>query len=329
MRLSLYVLTAMLIFSGCKKTSANGEDGDTSWPSQPPLPTLTGEASFSLAASEDHINVMETFMPRMPAFPKAKRKELIMNGYVADLAGKPVRGAFIGLRSPGTVYIAASATTDANGYYQMNIPLGGADLYAAGYTIDYGTGGRAALSLYPSDGSKILENPSQGVVKNFVVLSYGLADANERATRPWSAAGYFGGSLRFDYSIYDNMWNPRGLPAGEEVELKLTPMPGTTMYNENKTFTVYKKIGSGNGNFLINNIPIGKYTIVAKLKDGRQLKMIHSGPYASQYPHQGLQPAEAIGSASVLFTPVAVEAGSPPPNYGYWRPVAITLQLPI
>ncbi|HEX2532306.1 MAG TPA: Ig-like domain-containing protein, partial [Chitinophagaceae bacterium] len=187
------LLCALLAFAGCKKVPGdNGDDGEAPWPEQPALPDISGNAAFYLQPDEDYINVMENYMPRMPRFPQARRKELILNGFVADLAGNPLAGAYIGLRSPGTVYIAASATTDENGYYQMNIPLGGADIYAAGYTIEYGNGGRAALSLYPADGNPRLDNPGQGVVKNFVLLSYGLADAARRAAEPWSAAGYFG-----------------------------------------------------------------------------------------------------------------------------------------
>jgi hypothetical protein len=250
-----------------------------------------------------------------------------MTGYVADLSGKPLEGAYIGLRSPGMVYIAASAQTDANGYYEMSIPLGGADIYAAGYTIDYGSG-RAALSLYPTDGKIALTNTGAGLVKNFVLLSYGLADANKRAAEPWSPLGYYGGSLRFDYSIYDEMWNPRGLPAGADVELTLEPLAGTTLYGETKSFTVIKRISGGNGNFVINNIPVGTYNLTARLNDNRQVTLKYTGPYVSQYPHHGLQPREATGSAKLLFTPMSTNPESPNANQGYWRSVTITLGLP-
>jgi hypothetical protein len=329
MQLTKLLLGLLLIGVGCSKSGSNGNDanGQAKWPEQPALPQITGTATFNLLADDDYLNVMENTMPRMPLFPQAKQKELKLTGFVADLSGKPVEGAYIGLRSAGTVYIAASAETDANGYYEMSIPLGGADVYAAGYTIDYGAG-RAALSLYPTDGRVALSNPSGGVVKNFVVLSYGLADANKRAAEPWSPLGYFGGSLRFDYSIYDAMWNPKGLPANTDVELKLEPVAGTTLYGEMKTFTVTKRIGQGNGNFVINNLPVGTYNITAKLNDGRQVMMKYTGPYVSQYPHHGLQPREATGTAKVLFTPTGTDPKTPNANQGYWRPVSITIGLP-
>lgn len=322
-------LFAFLLLAGCNKSDGVGTDanGQQAWPDQTPVPAVTGQASFSLTPDMDYVNVMENTMPRMPAFPKAKQKELKLTGYVADLSGKPLKGAYIGLRSPGTVYIAASAETNENGYYEMSIPLGGADIYAAGYAVDYGTG-RAAMSLYPADGQVSLSNPGAGVVKNFVLLSYGLADASKRASEPWSSAGYFGGALRFDYSLYDDMWNRAGLPAGAEVEIKLTPQANTTLYGETKSFTIVRKIGQGNGNFVVNNLPIGIYDISTKLKDGRQVTMKYTGPYVSLYPHHGLQPREATGTAKVLFTPMSVEAKSANANYGYWRPVTITLSMP-
>lgn len=324
--ISLYF--GLLLFIGCSKSDNVGTDtpGQTKWPEQPALPVVAGDVSFVLNPEDDYFNVMENTMPRMPNFPKAKQKELMLTGFVADLSGKPLEGAYIGLRSPGTVYIAAFAETDANGYYEVSIPLGGADIYAAGYTIEYGSG-RAAMSLYPADGKVSLQNPGAGVVKNFVLLSYGLADADSRASEPWSAAGYFGGALRFDYSIYDDMWNPKGLPAGAEVELKLEPQQGTTLYGETKSFSIVRKIGEGNGNFVLNNIPVGSYNITARLKDGPPVTMEYTGPYVSQYPHHGLQPREATGTAEVLFTPMSTDSNAPNANSGYWRPVTITIGL--
>jgi len=328
MRAKNIFFSLLILAAGCSKSgSDNDANAQGKWPDQTPVTPVTGNATFNMSADADHLNVMENTMPRIPLFPVTKQKELKLNGYVADLNGKPLQGAYIGLRSPGTVYIAASAETDANGYYEMQIPLGGADIYAAGYTIDYGNG-RAALSLCPADASVSINNPGAGATKHFVLLSYGLADPNKRASEPWSSAGYFGGSIRFDYSIYDPMWTPHGIPADADVKIKLTPQANSTMYGETKSFTITKRIGQGNGNFVLNNIPIGTYDIEMKLSDGRNLKMTASGPYVSTYPNHGLFPREATGTAKVLFTPMSVEARSPNANSGYWRPVNITIGLP-
>ncbi|MDQ3650398.1 MAG: pollen Ole e 1 allergen/extensin family protein [Acidobacteriota bacterium] len=61
-----------------------------------------------------------------------------VRGYVKDSMGKPLQGAYVGVRSSavGGAYSGASGETDANGYYEIAVPWGAAHFYAAGYTID-------------------------------------------------------------------------------------------------------------------------------------------------------------------------------------------------
>jgi hypothetical protein len=330
---ALLLLTVFLAASSCDKDDTKGpgkiEEENPSWGTPTPLPVISGAATFTLSGSDDHVNVMENFMPKMPNFPKVKAKEGKLVGFVADLSGKPLEGAYIGVRSSiiGGSYSSASAETDANGYYEILIPWGAAEIWAAGYSIPYGTG-KAAIGLYPQDGKVKSFESTKGAIKNFVLLTSGLADEDIRAERPWSSSGYFGGSLYINYTLGDpnDMWAAAGsLPYNAEIEIKLTPN-GETLYGETKTFTITKKVE--NRNFTINNIPVGRYTISAKLKDGRQLKLRQIGPYVSTYPHHGLKPKEATGSAQVYFTPMGVEAKSGSPNYGGWRPVDIKVELP-
>ncbi|ULQ56955.1 carboxypeptidase-like regulatory domain-containing protein [Flavihumibacter rivuli] len=326
----IVLLLALLVTISCSKSgsSNNGEGRAIVWPSQTGItPVIEGAVNFSLSATDDHLNVMENTMPRMPNYPQVKAKKNRMSGFVADLAGRPLAGAYIGLRTPGTVYVASSAITDQDGYYDMEIPLGGADIHAAGYTIEYGQG-QAAMSLYPADGNVAVTNAEKGVVKHFVMLSYGLADPAKRASEPWSAAGYFGGSLRFDYVLYDAMWDPKGLPFGAEIVLKLSPVAGSTLYAETRSFTITRKVGNGINNFIINNIPVGIYTITASLKSGTKLRMRNTGSYVSVYPNHGLQPRSAVETAKLLFTAMDVDKRTANVNFGNWRPVNITLELP-
>lgn len=336
MRLRLILLFAVVLaFVSCKKddeenpTKGDDQDEVPTWGDQTPLPEVKGQATFRLSGPEDYVNVMEEFMPRMPNFPKATAKEGKMIGFVADLSGKPLEGAYVGVRSSviGGSYSSASAQTDENGYYEILVPWGAAEIWAAGYTIDYGTG-KAAIGLYPEDGKVENFESTKGIVKNFVLLSYGLADEEEIAEKPWSSGGYFGGSIYISYNLGDpdDIWAPAGsLPFDAEIEITLTPK-GETLYGENKSFTIVKEVESLN--FTINNIPVGLYTISAKLKDGRDLKLKQIGPYVSLYPHHGLKPKEAQGSADVWFTPMGVEASYGNPSYGPWRPVDIRVELP-
>ncbi|MDO1449681.1 hypothetical protein Q0590_25615 [Rhodocytophaga aerolata] len=331
------ILVLIVLLSGimsCDKDdvqdfpSTNDEDKPT-WGKPTPPPVINGEAAFKLSGDEDYVNVMENYMPKTPTFPKVQAKEGKLIGYVADLTGKPLQGAYIGVRSTvvGGSYSSASAETDENGYYEVLVPFGAAEIWAAGCSITYRTG-KAGIGLYPADGKVESFESTKGLVKNFVLLTYGLADEDERAEKPWSSGGYFGGSLYINYDLGDpdDMWaTPGSLPYNAEIEIKLTP-DGETLYGEAKTFTVTKMVGTKN--FTINNLPVGRYTISAQLKDGRQLKLRQTGPYASLYPHHGLKPKEALGTTKVWFTPMGVEAKSGSPNYGNWRPVDIKVELP-
>ncbi|WP_225000297.1 carboxypeptidase-like regulatory domain-containing protein [Cesiribacter sp. SM1] len=311
-----------------RRTRPNPTAEEPAWGPQTPAPEVKGEVHFQVSAQDDYLNVMESMMPRVPNFPQVSVKEGKVRGFVADLNGNPLAGAFVGVRSSavGGYYSSASAETDENGYYEILVPWGATHFWSGGYTIDYGTG-RAALSLYPADSKLESFESTTGKVKNFVLLSYGLADADHRAEKPWSSGGYFGGALFLNYNIGDpdDIWAARGsLPPDAEILITLTPLE--TLYGESRSFVITKKVGSTS--LSLNNIPIGRYTISASLKDGRQLKLRQTGPYVSTYPHHGLKPKEATGSAEVLFTPMGVEASSALPNYGGWRPVDIKLELP-
>ncbi len=322
------LLLCSLFLTACP--NGNEPDPDMEkpvWGTQPPLPKVSGEASFTLSATQNAVNVMEKVMPRMPVFPVLQAKEGKLTGFVADLSGKPLEDAYIGVRSTliGGAYSSASATTDANGYYEILIPTGAADIYAAGYSISYG-GGKAAIGLYPADGKLGVFESTKGLVENFVLLSYGLADAGDWQSKPSSSSGYFGGTLYINYPVAesDDPWAaPSSLPEGADIEIKLTPA-GEMLYGENKTFIITKKADTQNRNFYINNIPVGLYTISAKLSDGRQLKLMELGN-ANAF---GLDPKEALSQAKVRFMPVDTKPNMVLPNYGSWNEVNIRLELP-
>lgn len=325
-----HLLMFMLMLTACSKSEGNKDNpanGDPGWGQQPALPVVNGTAAFNLAGDQFVANVMGNTQPRFPNFPALGIKKGYARGYVADLSGKPLEGAYIGVRATlvGGSYSGASDQTDANGYYEISLPFGAIHYYAAGYTIGYG-GSRATVSLLPAD-ERIGSFPSaDGIVKNFTMVSYGLGNRDEIAQQPRNESNYYGGAVNFDYNInYAGESVPNYLPYNGEIEIKLTP-DGAGLFGETKSFTVSKKIGISN--FTIVNIPVGKYTIAAKLKDGRVLKMKEVGVYAGYYPNWGLDPREATGSAKLFFiTGWQVDPVKTTYYHGNWQALNLQLEL--
>ncbi|MDJ1481937.1 carboxypeptidase-like regulatory domain-containing protein [Cytophagaceae bacterium YF14B1] len=328
------LLATSLVFTlfacSCKKdsdTTSPGDSANPDWGSQPPLPVVNGEATFHLSGNEFYVNVMGNVQPRTPNFPSLSVKKGVLRGYVADLSGKPIKGAYIGVRVTviGGSYSGASAETNEKGYYEINLPIGPVHYYATGYTIDYGDG-RAVVGLHPADDNTSGFASETGNVENFVLESYGVGDKEEVLHQPSNSNNYYGGSISLDYQVDWDHNVPNYLPADGEIELQLIPQePG--LYGETKSFKIYKKIGYTK--LIIVNIPIGKYTIKAKLTDGRELKMREVGTYAGYYPAFGLKPAEAKGSAGILFTPVVGRTPQMVPAHGgNWESTQIQLELP-
>ncbi|GHB75411.1 hypothetical protein [Persicitalea jodogahamensis] len=329
-KIELLCLAALMLL-GCKDPDTVGGGQTSEWGEQPALPVVQGEATFSLGAEEDYVSVMGNTMPRMPNFPTLQPKKGIARGYVTDLSGKPLEGAHIGIRSTATggYYSGASDDTDANGYYEISIPWGAAEFYAAGYTIDYGQG-RAAMSLYATDG-KLGSFPSaDGLVKNFVLLSYGVLNRDLISQRPKDPTNFAGGSLYITYNVIDasSVYNPPGyIPENAEIQVTLTP-DGPGLFGEQKTFVINKKVSQYEYNFLIMNVPVGKYTIDARMKNGPALSMEAVGRYANAYPYFGLKPATATGTAKLLLTPETnSQASTTLPNRSNWGSLQIWVKV--
>ncbi|WP_123891701.1 carboxypeptidase-like regulatory domain-containing protein [Chitinophaga costaii] len=295
------LLIAALLFIGCSK---NAEEGQAQgWGEQPALPVVQGQATFSMSGSENYVNVMGNTIPRMPLFPSLSVKGGIARGYVADLSGKPLKGAHIGLSSTmdGGWYSSGSGITNDNGYYEFTIPTGAAYFFGTAVTVTYNET-PAVMALYPVGGTTSFPSGS-GVVKNFVLLSYGPANPEAVAQQPNNESNYYGGALLFNFHInYEGDTPiPEYLPENGVIEIELIPL-GTGLYGETKSFKITKKIGNMNA-FNIHNIPVGKYTINAKMSDGRKLKMNAIGTKANVYEFLGLKPDNAVGTSTVTFTP--------------------------
>ncbi|GAB3934172.1 carboxypeptidase-like regulatory domain-containing protein [Larkinella terrae] len=320
---------AALLFVGCSKDPSAIEGGKADWGIQPALPVVNGEATFNLNAADDYVSVMGNSVPRMPNFPKLSARSGVVRGYVADLSGNPLEGAYIGVRSTATggSYSGASDETDVNGYYEITVPWGAAEFYAAGYTIDYGEG-RAVVSLGAADGKLGSFASAEGLVKNFVLLSYGVFNKDLVSQKPRDPTNYAGGCFYITYNVADasSVYNPETyIPENAEIQVTLTPdEPG--LFGENKKFVINKKASLQNYNFIVMNVPIGRYTLTAKL-NGKPLRMEAVGRYANLYPYFGLKPGTATGSAKLLFTPDTQSGNSLTlPNRGNWGSLQIKVE---
>jgi hypothetical protein len=318
------LLLTCMILGSCSKNSKGSSAEDTTWKPQPDLPIVSGSADFSISASGYYVNVMGSTIPRMPVYPALKAKPNFARGYVADLAGKPLKGAHIGIEG---YYTSQTAVTDNNGYYEFKLPTGASFFFGTATTVIYNET-PAVMALYPVDGSARLP-AGDGVVKNFVLLSYGPANPDEVAQQPNNETNYYGGAVSFNFNINyasDPNQNAEYLPSNGVIEIELIPLG--CLYGEKKSFKVSRQISDISTNFAIQNIPVGKYTIKAGLRDGRKLKMNENGPRSGVYENLGLLPRNATGSATITFTPswqsTPVMVGSFKSN---WEAVKIGLKL--
>lgn len=292
-----------------------------------PTDVHSGATILNVAKTAQFVNVMGNEMPALPKFPASAPKPGRVSGYVKDASGKPLTGATIGVRSTyiGGAYSGAQGTTDKNGYYEFAIPKGVAHFYNAGYAVEWGDG-LAALSLHPADGKIESFASVDGAVENFVLLSYGITSRENVSQNPRLSSTYYGGT------IYIGHWTcegtdcdaqPTNIPLDAVVEITLTPEGELFDGTAGRSFVVRKPAFSSG--FKINNIPVGRYKIGAKLANGKALKLKLNKPSGSIF---GMTPAETTGSASVLFQPGDARATMVGPQYGSWDSVEIYVEKP-
>jgi hypothetical protein len=320
-----YVLILAMAAMACSDAgSKNVETGSTDSKAEVsnPFPSIGGDTTITLAADEEYVNVMGNRKPALPGFTALTKKPGKVRGYAKNLNGQPIAGASIGIRSSavGGYYSSASGTTDEKGYYEIELPTGACHFWNTSYALEYG-GGMATVNLHPADGELASFASAEGAVENFVLLSYGIANRDKAFNQPADAFGYHGGSIRLEYDLYEDSWSRSGsLPVNSIIEITLTP-EGETIYGETRTFTILKTIGGTN--FTINNIPVGKYKITARLRNGGELKLKATDFWA--HPVYGLRPKEATGKASILFTPYSTSSKSSITDRGSWKSTAIKL----
>jgi hypothetical protein len=300
------------------KASQSGKDMGTG-----ATPTV-----IEVSESARTVNLMKNAMPRIPAFQALKPKKGYVRGFVKDANGKPLKGAKLGIRSTvvGGAYSGASGQTDAKGYYEFLVPFGACHFYNAGYTVSYGDG-RAAMGLHPADGELDSFASNVGGVENFVLLAYGIADADEVQDNPQYANNYYGGDFVLSWDVMDDrpvFADPSDLPAHSTIELTLAPTSAMVDGKPGRAFVIRKKIGEGFGQLYVNNIPVSSYRLSARLVDGADLKMKEVGPNGGSA--FGIEPKLGASTVLLQLRPSSAKAESATPRRGNWEHISISLK---
>jgi len=316
----LFILTIIFVSCGARGFAQSGD-----------VPIKT--QSFRIDGRTDHVNVMGDSMPVMPQFPTLAKKPGYVRGVVKDTLGEPVAGAKIGLKSARMydAYAAASAETNAEGYYEIKIPTGGARFDYAGLTLKYSRG-LAAFGLHPADGNLSESYPAAaGGVENFVMMAYGIADAEGAGQNPKYRGNYYGGTLMLRYFIAPPGQSPEDfanmLAAGSEIVIILKPVSVLgDGHNLARAFEIRKKVEDGSlGEFFICNVPVGRYEMTVVQADGKALRLKQKNPTNSVF---GIQPAETTGGAQLIFNPLSADAKTAVAARGNWTDLEITVERP-
>lgn len=278
----------------------------------------------------NYVNAMGKETPEMPEFDELSPEPGKVRGYVLDLQGNPLKGAHLGVRSTamGGFYSGSQGETDADGYYEFEVPSGVAHFYNAGYAVDWGESGLAALGLHPVDGKLDSFASTTGGVENFVLLPYGITSRENLQQSPHLASTYYGGSVYFYLSTAaagDNFPMTGAIVEGTVVEVTLTPEGEMFQGSEAPSSITVRKAVGFTGGFYINNIPPGQYRLSIKTADGEPLKMELNKPRNSEF---GIKPTETTDEAVLTFAPSSAAANSATPQYGGWSAVEINVSRP-
>lgn len=290
------------------------------------ISTKTDVSAKVLSADKNtkYINVMGSEMPAMPQFPALSPKPGKVRGYVKDWSGKPLAGAAIGVRSSyfAGYYSGGQGKTDANGYYELTPPKGSAHFYNAGYKIEYGEG-IAAVSLHPADGNLESWTTVDGKVENFVLLPFGITSRENLQNSSHLPSTFYGGAIFLTwYGVEADDGNapPFAIRDGSTVEITLTPEGKMLDGSAGQTYVI-RKVAGISGEIRIHNIPLGRYRINIK-SGGKPVKIKDTAKF-NQF---GMSPAEANGSASVLFVPDTTDAAMITPQFGAWKWVSLNIE---
>jgi hypothetical protein len=283
-------------------------------PAPPVTPAAPANANpIILTDTTAMYDVMNGAMPKIPSFPQLAKKPGYLRGYVKNSAGKPLVGAKVMALSSAVGGFGSGTTGETNeqGYYEIKLPYGVARYWCAGYAVTY-HGVRIANTLHPADGKMSDFDTKQGAVKNWVFLPYGIVDEASVSDSPKYSGGYYGASFTVGYWTDDTNPNrphqPGNIAIGDTVEVTLTPQGPLIDGSTGRTIILRNKATSAYSGFQVNNVPVGRYTISAKLIHDGQTENLRLKENIRRDAKGGLMPKVTEESATVIFR----SAGSDP-----------------
>ncbi|HKO82339.1 MAG TPA: carboxypeptidase-like regulatory domain-containing protein [Chitinophagaceae bacterium] len=178
-------------------------------------------------------------------------------GRVVDTQGKPIAGAKVYVDN--TIYFNSgiSTTTNADGFYKVQVPPGSWRVYAE-ITIQYNGRKFKKLDLHPDNADSFAG--TDGVVRNFQWKLTG--------EKPEPLVGFYGGLVNLFNNPNGNMYDV------ENIEFTFTP--AGPLIDGSEGLVIKAKCGAPRSESYskINDIPMGKYVVTAKyLPSGKQLKL--------------------------------------------------------
>ena len=224
-------------------------------PKEAPLPGVSGANVLLVKDINDAMKGIAPF--KTPAFPKMAPKPGTVRGMVKDAGGNPIAGAQIIAQSSaaGGFRTDSRARTNAQGVYEVVLPVGVCQVVNADCTVRYNDKSYL-LPLHPVDGERDHFNSKDGHIEHFVLRTWGPAGPNAEQS-PQFGSNYYGGHIRLLEYVDE----------GGTFEVTLEPQ-GPLLGGVKGRTLVFRFPNKGGSEVFLNDIPIGRYLLRARLLDG-------------------------------------------------------------
>lgn len=239
------------------------------------LPSVGGA---NVVLVKDPNNAMKGIAPpKNPMFPALGRKRGFARGYAKFSDGKPIVGANLILwaSAAGGFRTSVKGRTNAQGLYEIQLPVGICEIVNADVKVNY-NGVPYVLPLHPVDGEFDQFNSASGGIDNLTLRTYG--PGKNADTSPTFGSNYYGGHMRLV---------PGTLGESGTLEVKLAPKGPLMGGVPGRTLVFRFPVGASE--YYLNNIPLGRYTLTARLLDDGEALPIRVNKLFGDEPSTSVQ----------------------------------------